>query len=106
MSIRGIDNQLMITRATEMVKDSDASLRKNELMQDYLAIQSQIEGEKEKAMVGEALEVQEAEVKLDKDGEGANNYEGQSKKGSQGEIETETDRQFVPREEHKIDIKV
>ncbi|MDR1117320.1 MAG: hypothetical protein LBL09_03625 [Oscillospiraceae bacterium] len=107
MSIKGIDSQMMIARATDFVKESSNQLKKNELMQDYLAVQAKLESEHESNMVTRKTHLEQADMKLNKDGKGGGEYTGREKgkKGKPAE-ETEAAGGWVPGVEHKLDIKV
>ena len=110
MSIKGIDSQLMITRAAELMKDSSVQLKKNELMQDFLAVQSKVIEEHEKQKVARAQETQEAEIQLERDRDSA---QGERQGGASKRKKEETQdpnqkllEQLDSTGNHKIDIKI
>lgn len=109
MSIKGIDAQLMVTRAAEYAKESSVQQRKNELLQDYLSVQAKVAETQEKQKVAKTVQAEAAGIQLDKDAEG---YGGHGYDSSSEEPSDETDRnqellnQLLDTEEHAIDIKV
>ena len=106
MAIRGIDAQHMVTRAAEFMKDSSQQLRKNELLQDYLAVQSKVIDEKDKKTVSRTLETEKTGLHPDQGGGGSAGY-GQAQKKSAGKAETSEDAaNTVPAGQNIIDIKV
>ncbi len=113
MSIKGIDNQMMITRTAELAKDATSQLKRGELAQDYLAVQAKALAEHEQGVVQKAQKPHEALIQKDKQG---SQQQGQGRQGGgaqadEGEDEGENllaaDRLAMPKGEMRtIDIKV
>ena len=106
MSIRGVDGQLMISRSADIAKEVSSAQRKTELSQDFLAIQGKIMAERDGQSVGGAIEVQAAEVRLEKDAEGGDSYTSQDGKEQKKKDGQDPDPPTVPGEVHIIDIKI
>jgi len=109
MSIKGIDAQMMITRATELTKDSSAQLRKNELMHDYLAAQTRAIETRENQSVARTLKPQEIEIHLNNDREGSGGWTGpDGEREAEEREQADQDRlaQLAPIDPHTIDITI
>jgi uncharacterized protein (DUF3084 family) len=109
MSIKGIDNQIMITRAAELVRETSAQLKKTELMQDYLNVQS-LELEKQKKhIVQKTPEIAHVEQIKDKQREGGSReaaHQGKGQDGKSREEESDALQIAAEPETHHIDIKI
>ena len=108
MSIKGIDSQIMITRAADFARDNSALLKKPETDQDYMTIQAKAFNSMEAKKVEKTQEAELQKLRTDEDGGGngaaGGGGPGQGKK-KQGEEPAGKDH-LVPPGEHKIDIKV
>ena len=76
MSIKGIDAQLMITRAADLARDASQQVRKNELVQDYLSAQMNAQEQFEIQKAPKTNESEKVKLNLDKESE----REGSAKK--------------------------
>ena len=106
MSIKGIDAQHMVTRAAEFVKDASVQQRKNELLQDYLTVQSKVVDAQEKQKVPKTLETEKMRMHPDQDGGGGYGGTAQKDAKSNKDEEQTPAGHAVPAEQHIIDIKV
>ena len=68
--LKGIEAQLMVTRTADLARDAGAMQRKNDLVRDYLALQTQALAEQEKKQAPKTLNAQEAVIHKDKQGGG------------------------------------
>ena len=110
MSIRSIDTQIMITRATDMVREASNIQRQPETTQSMLAVQTKAESAQDQSRVAATKEAEMENIRTDVDGEGSGAAGGEGK-GQKGEelLEEETDPGLmVPPDSKKqlIDIKV
>lgn len=107
MSIRGIDSQMMITRAADLARDSSALLKRAELTQDYLAIQAKASEAQEQKRVGRKTEVEMQKLQADKDGSGsgAAGYSNANTKRKSRDPAQDPDT-LVPPSNNVIDIRV
>lgn len=81
MSIRGIDAQMMVTRAPDFVQDAASQMKAAERSQEFLAVQKQSELEHDKASVVKTDESPEIELHLENEGgDGSESYTSQQKK--------------------------
>ena len=51
MTVKGIDMQIMVQRATDFMKENATALKKNELMQDFQAVQSKLIAKEQQGQV-------------------------------------------------------
>lgn len=75
--LKGIEAQLMVTRTAELARDADAILRKNDLVRDYLALQTQALAELEKGQVAHTPKAQSVVFHKDKQGRNRQDLEEQ-----------------------------
>lgn len=68
MSIKGIDAQIMITRAPDFAKEASNQQKIGDRTQDFLAVKAQAEAEKSKSSVSQAEETPRAELHLENEG--------------------------------------
>ncbi|NLO47743.1 MAG: hypothetical protein GX111_05410 [Clostridiales bacterium] len=61
MSIKGIDNQLMVTRAADYAKEASTQLKRSELMQDYLYVQTKMLENRKKQVVPKTVKSEQIE---------------------------------------------
>lgn len=81
MSIRGVDAQIMISRAPEFMKDASVQQKAGDRMQDFLAVQAQAEAEHDKASVAQLQQASRSELQLDSEGRSQNGYAGGGERG-------------------------
>jgi len=91
MSIRGIDTQIMITRATDFVRETSSIQRHPETTQEHLAAQQKIDSTIDQSRVAELTESEMENIRTDVDGEGS---------GAAGGEGSERDEEEVPDEEN------
>jgi hypothetical protein len=108
MSIKGIDAQMMITRAADLARESSALQKKAELTQDYLAIQAKANEAQEQKRIARKTEVEMQKLHPDKDGGGGGGTGGgggSKPKNSAKKAEPDSDT-LVPPGNNVIDIRV
>ncbi|MDR0490922.1 MAG: hypothetical protein LBH28_06730 [Oscillospiraceae bacterium] len=107
MSIKGIDSQIMITRAADLARDSSALQKKPELTQEYLAIQAKANEAQVQKRVSRKTEVEMQKLRPDKDGGGSGGGGGNASGDRSSERKNELDSDtLVPPGNNVIDIKV
>jgi len=90
MSIRGIDTQIMITRATDFVRDASTTQRHPEVSQEHAALQAKADSAHDQSRVTATTESEMENIRTDVDGEGSGAAGGE---GSQREEEEMTEEQ-------------
>jgi len=105
MSIRGIDTQIMITRATDLIRETSSAQRHPETSQEYMAAQAKAESTHDQSRVSATVEAEMENIRTDVDGRGSGAAGGE---GSQEEHEMTEEQQkelLVPPsdETHLID---
>ena len=107
MSIKGIDAQIMITRAAQLAKENSTIVRKDELTQEYLAAQQKAAGERDQKAVLRSAEAEGAPVHLEKDGKSGHGRDRkQNEKRDWEESAGDPAGTLVPSVEQKIDITI
>ena len=107
MSIRGVDAQIMISRAPDFVKEANALNKGGERMQDFLAVQAKAEQDRVQSMIVKTDAAYKAELHLENEGGGGAAYEdspGKKKKGK--DAAPDLLDLGVGSEGHIIDIKL
>jgi len=94
MSIRGIDTQIMITRATDFVRETSSIQRQPEHNQEHLAVRSQIEGEIDQSRVLATTETENENIRTDVDEEREGSEGGESSGRRDGQ--QEEDEEVIP----------
>jgi hypothetical protein len=89
MSIRGIDTQIMITRATDFVRETSSMQRQPELSQEHLAQQTKIESVQDQSRVIATTESEMENIRTDEEGEGSGAAGGGGKRHEEQEPEEE-----------------
>ncbi|MDR2571925.1 MAG: hypothetical protein LBD23_16725 [Oscillospiraceae bacterium] len=89
MSIRGIDTQIMITRATDFVRETSSIQRQPEISQEHLAQQTKIESTQDQSRVIATMESDMENIRADEDGEGSGAADGGKKRQEEQEPEGE-----------------
>ena len=90
MSIRGIDTQIMITRATDFVRETSSVQRQPEVAQEHLAAQTKVNSAQDQSRVTATTESEMEHIRTDVDGEGSGAAGGE---GSGRENEEMTEEQ-------------
>lgn len=106
MSIKGIDTQIMVTRSSELAKESSNQLRRTDLMQDYLNVHAaELERHKQK-MVLKTVATEQAKLHTDKDGSGGSTASRTMYKEKKQSDETPDELKILPdpNDKHLIDI--
>ncbi|MDR3310588.1 MAG: hypothetical protein LBS90_04510 [Oscillospiraceae bacterium] len=70
MSVKGIDNQIMVTRTSDYARELSAQQHRGDAMQDYLAVQAQAREKYNMQSVRESNKSEKEELKTGKDGGG------------------------------------
>lgn len=104
--LKGIEAQLMVTRTADLVRDAGTMQRKNDLVRDYLALQTKALAEQEKGQVPQTLNAQAVVIHKDKQGDGRQG--GGEREGENKEYYAEDDDYTLPPQESTstIDIKI
>jgi hypothetical protein len=108
MSIRGIDTQIMITRATELVRETSSLQRHPETSQEYLAAQQKADSDHDQGRVIATTETEMENIRTDEDGEGSGAAGGGSKRDEQEQHNPHDDDLLVAPADHEqiIDITI
>lgn len=85
MSIKGVDAQIMTTRAPDFVREASSQLKGGERMQEFLATQAQSEAEHDKASVHKTDASPKSELQPKKEGDTGSGYSSSGKRGGKGE---------------------
>ena len=93
--LKGIEAQLMVTRTAELARDADAMQRKNDLVRDYLALQTQALAELEKGQVAQTLKAQAVVIHKDKQG-GSQQEPGGQTREEEKFLDEEEDDYIIP----------
>ena len=84
MSIRGIDAQMMVTRAPDFVQAANSQIKGAERMQDIISAQNQSTTEREKVSVSKTDKSPEIELRLGNEGgDGSEAYTSQQKQNEE-----------------------
>jgi len=97
MSIRGIDTQIMITRATDFVREANSVQRQPEIAQDHLAAQAKIESTQDQSRVNATTESEMENIRTDVDEDGSN---------ASGEEQSNRKKQNEDPEDVPVDLRV
>ena len=95
MSIRGIDTQIMITRATDFVKETSTVQRQPEVAQEHLASQQKVESTQDQSRVTATIEAENENIRTDVDGEGSGAAGGEGSKREEEEMTEEQKRELL-----------
>ena len=109
MSIRGIDTQIMITRATDLVRETSSAQRHPETSQEYMAAQAKAESTHDQGRVSATVESEMENIRTDVDGRGSGAAGGEGSKEEEQELTEEQQRELMvpPSDEiHLIDTWV
>jgi len=109
MSIRGIDTQIMITRATDVVRETSSMLRHPEAAQEHLASQTKINSAQDQSKVAATIEAEMENIRTDVDGEGTGAAGGEGSKRGEDELSEEQDAELLVAPSditHIIDITI
>ena len=90
MSIRGIDTQIMITRASDFVRETSSAQRQPEVNQEHAATQQKVESTQDQSRVSATTEAENENIRTDVDGSGSGAAGGE---GSGQEEEEMTEEQ-------------
>ena len=71
MSIRGIDTQMMIARATEVVRETSSLQRHPETTQEHIAAQTKTDSSLDQSRVAATTEAEMENIRTDVDGRGS-----------------------------------
>ena len=91
MSIKGIDTQIMITRASDFVREASSAQRQPELNQEHAAAQHKVESTQDQSRVSATNEAEQDAIQTDADGSGSGAAGGEG--SGQGEEEEMTEEQ-------------
>lgn len=85
MSIKGVDAQIMSTRAPDFLREANSQLKGGEKMQEFLAIQAQAEAERSSASVRKTEAAPKAELQAKNEGGTGDSYSSSGKRGGKNE---------------------
>ena len=91
MSLRGIDTQIMITRASDFVRETSSAQRQPEVNQEHAATQQKVESTQDQSRVSATTESEQENIHTDADGSGSGAAGGEG--SGQGEEEELTEEQ-------------
>jgi len=108
MSIRGIDTQIMITRATDFVRETSNTLRQPEVSQEHLAAQTKVDSTLDQSRVAATTESEMDNIRTDVDGEGSGAAGGEGSQEEEEMTEEQKAELLVAPAEHDqlIDITI
>ena len=109
MSIRGIDTQIMITRASDFVRETSSAQRQPEVAQEHLATQTKAESAQDQSRVAATTETENEEIRtdVDEDGSGAAGGEGSQRREDESDEDVPPELAVAPAaHDQLIDITV
>ena len=89
MSIRGIDTQLMITRATDVIRETSSIQRHPETTQEHLAAQTKTDSTHDQSRVSATVEAEMETIRDDVDGSGSGAAGGEGAEQNEEEVPDE-----------------
>ena len=89
MSIRSIDTQIMITRATDLIRETSSAQRHPETSQEYLAVQAKADSMQDQSRVIATRESEMENIRTDVDGEGSGAAGGEGSQRGEDEMTEE-----------------
>ena len=95
MSIRGIDTQIMITRATDFVRETSNIQRHPETSQEHLATQGKIESTHDQSRIKETTESEMENIRTDVDGGGSGAAGGEGSEQDEEEMTEEQKKELL-----------
>ncbi len=106
--IKGIDSQIMVTRAADFVRDTSQLQRQHEIGQNFQAMHTQALAELEKSRVAQTEKIEEAYIKDEEKESSGDSYEQQEDQYDGETAEQSHDQPFKPTSlgSHTIDIKI
>ncbi len=107
MALSGIDAQIVTQRATDVAKDASVINKRNDLMQDYMALQRKAEDELHDSMVAKLERKDDPRIAQEHGGTGQFYEEGQPKKKAQSDADgEEEDEEPGIITSNKVDIRI
>jgi len=103
MSIRGIDAQMMVTRATDLLQSANTQLKGAERAQENLAVQNQNAAERDRSSVAKADKSPVVELRTGDEG-GGDAYMSQQNDGQKKDEYNEMLDSELGSSEHILDI--
>jgi len=95
MSIRGIDTQMMITRASDFVRETSSTQRQPEVAQDHLAAMNKVESTQDQSRVNATTESEMENIRTDVDGEGSGAAGGEGSNRDEEEMTEEQKKELL-----------
>ena len=89
MSIRGIDTQLMITRATDVIRETSSIQGHPETTQEHLAAQTKTDSTHDQSRVAATVEAEMDNIHTDADGSGSGAAGGEGSGQNEEEVPDE-----------------
>jgi hypothetical protein len=109
MALNGIDAQIMTQRVMDVAKDASVINKKNELMQDFMAVQRKAEDELRDSSVTKLERKDDPRITKEhgsQNGAGYEPYEGKEKTRPDGDEEADEDEEPGIVGSHKIDVRI
>ncbi len=109
MALNGIDAQIMTQRVMDVAKDASVINKKNELMQDFMAVQRKAEDELRDSSVTKLERKDDPRITKEhggQNGSGYEPYEGKEKTRAAGNEEEGEDEEPGIVSSHKIDVRI
>jgi hypothetical protein len=106
MALNGIDAQIMTQRAMDVAKDASNINKRNELMQDFMAVQRKAEDELQDSSVAKLERKDDPRITKEHEGQSGAGYEQDQKKTKAEQNGGEEDEEPGIVSSHKIDIRI
>lgn len=108
MALNGIDAQIVTQRAIDVAKVASNINKKNELMQDYMALQRKAEDELQDMSVSKLERKDDPQITKEHDGSGqdAANEKDKNKKNTRSETDEKEEKEPGIVSNSKIDIRI
>jgi len=104
MSIRGIDTQIMITRATDLIREASSTLRHPETSQEHLATQTKADSALDQSRVTATTESEMDNIRTDVDGSGSGAAGGEGSEQDEEELPEELNPDLMVPPDDKIQL--
>lgn len=84
MSLRGIENQMVVTRTADYARDASAQIRQGAVAQDYLAHQNKVLADMQREQVQQLQGKEAARIRMEERKEQEQKSKKKKKAGAQG----------------------
>ena len=104
MSIRGIDTQIMITRATDLIRETSSMLRQPETTQEQLAAQQKNDSTLDQSRVAATEEIENENIRTDVEGGGSGAAGGEGAEREEQEMTEEQKAELLVPPSDKVHL--